>query len=60
MYNLENERFDFEDVNDNQRYDIGQLRSRVNDHLAKQGKGKTTQKPKSLANVGDKLKALNK
>jgi len=60
LYNLETERFDLEDVNDNQRYDVSQLRGRVTEYMAKQGKGpKTTQKPKSLANVGAKLKALN-
>lgn len=60
LFNLEDERFDFEDVNDNQRYDITQLRSRVTEYMSKQGKGaKTGQKPKSIANVGAKLKALN-
>lgn len=62
LYNLEHERFDFEDVNDNQRYDVSQLRGRVTDYMAKQGKGIRQQKPKGLggaANVGAKLKALN-
>ena len=61
LYNLEHERFDFEDVNDNQRYDVSQLRGRVTDYMAKQGKGIKQQKPKGLgaANVGAKLKALN-
>jgi len=61
LYNLENERFDFEDVNDNQRYDVSQLRARVTDYMAKQGKGLKQQKPKGFgaASVGAKLKALN-
>jgi len=61
LYNLEHERFDFEDVNDNQRYDVSQLRARVTDYMAKQGKGIKQQKPKGLggaANVGAKLAAL--
>lgn len=57
---LEEEKFDFEERADRQKYDINQLRQRVNEFMAKSGKGghKPTGRPKTLANVGAKAAAF--
>merc|ERR1712066_923547 len=57
---LEEEKFDFEEKADRQKYDINQLRQRVNEFMAKSGKGgnKLSGRPKSLANVGAKAAAF--
>lgn len=52
---LEEEKFDFEVRLERQKYDIGQLRQRVQEYMCKSGKGgKSAQKRqvKTLANVG--------
>merc|ERR1711879_616252 len=57
---LEEEKFDFEERADRQKYDINQLRQRVNEFMAKSGKGgqKPMGRPKTLANVGAKAAAF--
>ena len=58
---LEEERYDAEARVDRQKYDINQLRQRVNDYMGKSGnaKGGPKRKVKTLANVGAKAKAFN-
>lgn len=60
LYQLEEEKFDFEDVDHDQKYDISQLRGRVTEYMAKQGKGPLKRKtaPKTLASVGSKMQAF--
>merc|ERR1711893_409963 len=59
---LEEEKYDFETKLDRQKYDINQLRQRVNEYMGKFGKGKQAggkRQVKTLANVGaraDKFK----
>lgn len=56
---LEEERYDFEAINDRQKYDVGQLRQRVQDFMQKSGKGARGGKAvKTLANVGARASAF--
>ena len=57
---LEEEKVDYEEKADRQKYDVNQLRQRVNDFMAKSGKGghKPQGRPKTLANVGAKAAAF--
>merc|ERR1739845_135426 len=58
---LEEERYDFEVINERQKYDVSQLRTRLQDFMQKNGKGGGRGAPKNiktLANVGAKAKAF--
>lgn len=53
--------YDFEVVHERQKYDVGQLRQRVQDFMQKSGKGSrgsAARQVKTLANVGAKAKAF--
>ena len=51
--------YDFEAINDRQKYDVGQLRQRVQDFMQKSGKGARGGKAvKTLANVGARASAF--
>merc|ERR1712150_19190 len=55
LENLEEERYDFEVVMERGKYDINALRQRVNEYMAKSGKGgksNANRAVKTLANVG--------
>jgi DNA repair exonuclease SbcCD ATPase subunit len=59
---LEEERYDFEVVHERQKYDVNQLRQRVNEFMGKQGKGGigrgAKRQVKTLANVGARASAF--
>jgi len=56
---LELEKYDFEEKHERQKYDIGMLRRRVQDYMAKTGKGGTQKKQvKTLSNIGSKMGAF--
>jgi len=57
---LEEERYDFEVVYERQKYDVGQLRMRVQEFMQKSGKGGKagTRQVKTLANVGARASAF--
>lgn len=58
---LEEERYDFEAVHDRQKYDVNQLRQRVNEFMGKQGRGGKAggkRQIKTLANVGARAGAF--
>ena len=56
---LEEEKYDFECRVERQKYDVTQLRQRVNEYMQKSGKaGKGPTKIKTIANVGAKAAAF--
>merc|ERR1711976_734249 len=58
---LEEERYDFEVINERQKYDVSQLRARVQDFMQKNGKGggrSGAKNIKTLANVGARASAF--
>merc|ERR1712242_26513 len=58
---LELEKYDFEERHERQKYDIGMLRRRVQDYMAKTGKGGTQKKQvKTLSNIGSKMGASSR
>jgi hypothetical protein len=57
---LEEEKYDFESVQDRKKYDVNQGRSRVADYMSKTAKTKSSgKKIKTLANVGSKAAAFS-